>query len=266
MNNDVNPFESPREAKLLPPTDLAAEGRCLSEYRSARGCAKAATVFLIVVLVTKFLVAGYQFRILQMLDDVQHGTTPTSSAVQGALIRHLSVSVCDIVAYIASGISFIVWFFRVHRNLPSLGNEGLKWSPGWTIGAWFIPLANWILPYLVMCEVWNGSNPANIDNKRRQNTRVSAWVTFWWAAFVSMSCLNATVFVTSLGYSVAFTVYGGQILLGGSCLAVVGDLLAIVVMWFVVENQEERFKLSWQRAVEAMPMNVELLISEDEVA
>ncbi|GAA4593057.1 hypothetical protein BJY16_000838 [Actinoplanes octamycinicus] len=49
-------------------------------------------------------------------------------------------------------VTFLVWLHRASVNLWTTGHR-LKWRPGWTIGAWFIPLANLVLPLLVVREI-----------------------------------------------------------------------------------------------------------------
>ena len=40
-----------------------------------------------------------------------------------------------------------------------------RWTPGWAIGGWFIPLANFVIPFLVVLETWRRSDP---DVRRRR--------------------------------------------------------------------------------------------------
>ncbi|BCJ42847.1 hypothetical protein GCM10010168_04130 [Actinoplanes ianthinogenes] len=49
-------------------------------------------------------------------------------------------------------VTFLVWLHRASTNLWNTGHR-LKWRPGWAIGAWFIPLANLVLPLLVFREI-----------------------------------------------------------------------------------------------------------------
>jgi Domain of unknown function (DUF4328) len=64
-----------------------------------------------------------------------------------------------ILATWATGILFIVWFFQAYKSAESRGAAGRSWGAGWTIGSWFIPLADLVLPKLVMNEVDRMSNP-----------------------------------------------------------------------------------------------------------
>ncbi|WP_436526483.1 DUF4328 domain-containing protein [Actinoplanes sp. HUAS TT8] len=54
--------------------------------------------------------------------------------------------------FLFTAVTFLVWLHRASANLWNTGHA-MKWRPGWTIGAWLIPLANLVLPLLVFREV-----------------------------------------------------------------------------------------------------------------
>lgn len=49
-------------------------------------------------------------------------------------------------------VTFLVWLHRASANLWNTGHQ-LTWGPGWTIGAWCIPIANLIIPMMIIREV-----------------------------------------------------------------------------------------------------------------
>ena len=78
------------------------------------------------------------------------------------------------------------WAYRSHRNLGALGSTGLRWSPPWAAAAWLIPIAQIVLPCLVMGEL-----SARISDRGR----VPVLVRLWFAAWVYLTCVT----VLSLG-------------------------------------------------------------------
>ena len=56
-------------------------------------------------------------------------------------------------AWIAAFVVLLVWMHKAHRATQTLGAGPRNWSQGWTIGAWFIPLAQFVLPKLVLNEI-----------------------------------------------------------------------------------------------------------------
>jgi Domain of unknown function (DUF4328) len=90
------------------------------------------------------------------------------------------------MVYVAGAIftevAFIVWLYQARRNLDRRGETGMRWGRGWTIGAWFIPLANAVIPALVVGEVFDRSMPEAVRSRR-----MSRLVTAWWVALLLSS-------------------------------------------------------------------------------
>jgi hypothetical protein len=58
-----------------------------------------------------------------------------------------------LVTLIFTGVTFIRWLYRARVNLYHFGMYDLKWKSGWTIGGWFIPIVNIVIPLIVVNEV-----------------------------------------------------------------------------------------------------------------
>ena len=61
------------------------------------------------------------------------------------------VGILWLVIFIIMSILFLMWFRRAYYNLHQLKNN-LSYTDGWAVGSWFIPFANWVLPYRIMKE------------------------------------------------------------------------------------------------------------------
>ncbi len=55
--------------------------------------------------------------------------------------------------------------------VPALGTQGLSFTAGWSVGAFFIPLLNLLLPVMVVGEVWRASAPSRVDGPIRSRQR-----------------------------------------------------------------------------------------------
>ena len=75
--------------------------------------------------------------------------------------EELSIALISLVGvlHIALLISSIVWLYKARKAADRFGGLGTKWSPGWAIGGWFIPLGFVVIPKLVFNEVERLSNP-----------------------------------------------------------------------------------------------------------
>ena len=59
---------------------------------------------------------------------------------------------------IAALVLVIIWMFRVVKNHRTL-HRGGTWGPGWAVGGWFLPPCVWVIPTLVLREMWKASDP-----------------------------------------------------------------------------------------------------------
>lgn len=50
---------------------------------------------------------------------------------------------------IVAMITFLVWIHRVFVAIRASGRT-TRWSPGWAVGGWFVPVANAVLPWLTV--------------------------------------------------------------------------------------------------------------------
>lgn len=78
---------------------------------------------------------------------------------------------------------FLYWVYKSYKKLPLISGEKNRWSTGWAIGGWLIPILNLWRPYQVMSELWNKSNP---DKTKGNNGFFSGGkVGTWWFATIA---------------------------------------------------------------------------------
>ena len=80
---------------------------------------------------------------------------PPEVTVNLALTILIRLSLIGIT--LLTAVFFLIWIYRAHKNLKALGATDLKYSPGWAIGGFFVPLLNIVRPYQVMAEIWRAS-------------------------------------------------------------------------------------------------------------
>lgn len=55
-------------------------------------------------------------------------------------------------------VLFGCWIVRANRNVRALGAGGLRITPGWAVGYFFIPIINLWRPYQAMKDLWQASH------------------------------------------------------------------------------------------------------------
>jgi hypothetical protein len=120
-------------------------------------------------------------------------------------------------------IAWCLWSFRVARNLRILDVGGLRFTPGWVVGWWFVPIMNIWRPMQVHQELWSASDPDG------EYPPAPPWMFAWWAAWL------LTGFVSNMAGRLP---YVGVLDLISSILGIIAAVLATQVVRDITERHE----------------------------
>ena len=85
-----------------------------------------------------------------------------------------------IVIGLGTPILVLSWIYRANYNARQLGAADMRFTPGWAVGWYFIPIAWFWMPYLAMREIWRASvNPSDWAT-------TPAWplLRWWWGLWI----------------------------------------------------------------------------------
>ena len=116
---------------------------------------------------------------------------------EDALVPLNSIQLLVSVATLATGVLTIVWMFRIANNVRAFG-RATTWSPLFAIFGWFLPpLILYIIPFLVLRELWKASEPTAVDGT--DGWKRSPDNPLLWAWFVLFGLLPAVLFAVQVG-------------------------------------------------------------------
>lgn len=95
-------------------------------------------------------------------------TTPLS------LLAYLFIGLAG-VALLAAAVLLAMWCFRAHRRVTASDVMEPNWTPQWAALSWFIPGVNYVVPFLVLRELWSVT--------RRPGEGLWPWLWVWEAAW-----------------------------------------------------------------------------------
>lgn len=147
------------------------------------------------------LLAMYVWQ-FYLLFGYRKGTVSMDDLNQSDYILKIITIVFEIVI-IASSISFLLWFRRAYYNLIQINHFAAGYSDGWAIGWWFIPLANYYMPYKTMQEIWRGNIEACGPNTNIKYP--AAMLGIWWIAYLIRSVASMSVYFLASGGPNNFT-------------------------------------------------------------
>ncbi|MDR1528904.1 MAG: DUF4328 domain-containing protein [Burkholderiales bacterium] len=90
--------------------------------------------------------------------------------------RQSLIGIIQLGIFIISGVLVLKWIYRANYNAHQLGAKDMDFTPSWSIGWYFIPIANLWKPYQAMKEIWKtSSNPQSWESQS-----VSSLLPWWW--------------------------------------------------------------------------------------
>jgi Ca2+/Na+ antiporter len=142
---------------------------------------------------------------------------------------------------IITAVFFLIWLYKATQNIEALGARA-DYTPGWAVGWWFIPFANLVMPYKVVKDVWEKSDP-EVREETEYWHRFDAGLLFgsWWAFWIISRIAGRISDV----YSNHTESYGEWITLTKLFMVfdffcVVAAILCILIVGGIDKRQEER--------------------------
>jgi hypothetical protein len=138
---------------------------------------------------------------------------------------------------LATLVLLIVWTWRSVHNTRALGRTGARLAPGWAIAAWFIPIANFVLLYLIFSDLLRSSDPAAGRGDGWRRAPGSGLVRVWVVAYVGgVALLGSAIGLAAAGVTDEAQTRG--LLIAGAVVAALGTFLSIVLVRRITERQE----------------------------
>ena len=108
--------------------------------------------------------------------------------------RQQLIGILQIALFIITGISFLKFIYFSNSNSRSFGAKGMQFTPGWSIGYYFIPYLNLYKPYRAMKEIWKTSK----DPKNWEILKTPSLFPQWWTLWIISALLGNMSFRLSM--------------------------------------------------------------------
>jgi hypothetical protein len=186
-----------------------------------------------------------------------------SRAVNGGIVsmaeatandnRQSLISWVQIVVLFATAITFFVWIHRAYKNLYSFGPLGLRFSPGWSVGWFFVPIASLFRPYQVMSEIGSNSEPesvSSISGLSKGGSR-STLVGWWWGLFLITNVMGQILFRTAFTADTPSSILNSTYAyMAAAVVDVIGVVVTIMMVRQISQLQETKNRLKQSVQIE----------------
>ncbi len=134
----------------------------------------------------------------QLLSQFESGVYVSEDAAMLAAgandARQQLVAISYLVVFFVSVVLIAQWIYSANQNARNLGAEGMEYSPEWSVGWYFIPIATLWKPYQAMKEIWKASLPTE-DWQSSARPAILPW---WWFFWIASNALGQASFRMSL--------------------------------------------------------------------
>jgi Domain of unknown function (DUF4328) len=130
----------------------------------------------------------------------------------------VALSLFSVGVLLAAGICWVVWQYRAAASVP---RSGLRRSPGWHVGSWFIPVVSLFFPFQNVSDLARSSR-AELSGGVRGT---------WWTLWLASNLVSS--FATQAASS-ARSIPGLTGALAGSMLGELLVIAAAVFAWIIV--------------------------------
>ena len=161
-------------------------------YRPASTLVLVLTVLLATDIVLSVAGAGSEWLQIQLLDEAASGIAIDDDRATANDLRESLIGIAQFGVNILMAILFLVWIHRANKNARVLGARDMEFTPGWSVGYFFVPIANLFKPYQAVKEIWKASNPEGTHDWRE--APASPILGLWWASWLLRNILGQIAF------------------------------------------------------------------------
>lgn len=237
---DLAPEDPLPPAAIPPPLPLAYASPYALAYRSAAPLARIlvrwiwVTVFAQVVLLWP--------SVIGLLNRIAHARgAPGDDELQMGIKIAEGISRALALASIVVLVYWMLWVHRTYRNLPALGALGLRFTPGWAVAYYFIPLVHLYRPFQVMHETWRASDERHAGGESWKSLPKPAIVNWWWGMKVGILVSVVVYVVLEFQEDSAWTLVAASALdIFNTVVAAVIIIVELRIVETLTELQEER--------------------------
>lgn len=140
---------------------------------------KTLTRFLKVMLWISLCLAGIGVLVSAILLATGNAGRTHEEGLKAFDIVEVLLALVRLLVYIITGVSFLMWIHQANRNARALGAEGMKFTPGWAVGWYFVPILNLWKPYQAMKEIWQASRNPHLWETEQVPSLVGNWWVLW---------------------------------------------------------------------------------------
>lgn len=244
MSSNENPYQYFENASDAPGErkNRTNDSRSFYTYVDPSSITSVLVLFLIIALVIDSAGGVVSLWEAVVLQNIQAETYESVEAMQAAAnasdLRVSMVGILQTFVAVILGIVFLCWTYRVCKNAHALNMAPMRYTPGWAVGWYFIPILNLWKPYQVIKDAFLAS--CHPDSQYQYGTSL---LLIWWSIRIFLGVFGQISFRMAMGLGESpemlhlLVLNGFQI--SGDVIGIILNLLTIVIVQRFARCQQE---------------------------
>lgn len=142
-------------------------------------------------------------EVLFQLDRALTASTLTGTredlALKAVWVIQTPITFVSAPVILACEVLWLIWQHKVNADLWARGVVGLRFTPGWSVGWWFVPFASFVQPFRAVRELARrAGGPVAADPSRPQVVGDGV-LGLWWASFLGYGLVSLPALVIWFG-------------------------------------------------------------------
>jgi hypothetical protein len=115
---------------------------------------------------------------------------PAAAAKPDAADPALLLDTLQLLLFVAGVLAAARWLYVAGGNVRAMGATDMMGSPAWSVGWYFVPLANLVMPFVAMRELWR----ASAHPRDWQAAPAPAFLLLWWVCWLASNIAGTVAF------------------------------------------------------------------------
>jgi hypothetical protein len=213
----------------------------ISVVKLPRGLGMGLLVLLGIQIVLLAAVVGALANRIQVIEKIRSGQVLGPSEAESADNLVAAAGSIEGWFWIATFVVWILWQFRAQRAARELSSvRRFRFTPGWAIGWWFIPIASFWMPFETVRELWKASEG------RPDWPDIPTWsvIGWWWGAFLAwLAALNIASALTEEVVTPDGVIRRDEWFMVALVIGVAATVLAMTIVGAIRSRQDDATEL-----------------------
>lgn len=212
------------------------------EFRYLTGLVNILKASLSMYILVIILCLWANWSEIQLFEQLTSGRLVTEAEVTTNTSRRIMLSGINTIVFLITLILFARWTYLSNKNARALGGAGeMEFSPGWSVGWYFIPVFSLWKPYQALKEIFKSSHPDFTEDWKKAPT--PGIMPLWWTLWIFGAFLGQAAF-TIIFFAETFEelLISSRLLFFADILDILLGIVVIILVTTLHDLQSRKYK------------------------